>query len=213
MRGLGGTAIVAASLMLAPEAFAQDTPSSATGTGCELHVWPATELKAVTQSWVWNHTVNQAFDPSQGGIDRPKVLAPDQQVGLLGQLNLPELLRLGEASTVVHAEALPRTATSGKARLSDSKSTCYAELIVSQNFYETAPLAPRSLRTLFVMRKFGDAPEVQSSFSTWADTSLQIFPAKTADQAEPADREMSAAFSLNVREFAAYATKPPKKKK
>jgi hypothetical protein len=76
-----------------------------------------------------------------------------------------------------------------------------------------APLAPRSLRSLFVLRKFGDAPQVQSSFSTWADTSLQIFPAKTADQAELADREMSAAFSFNVRSFATYATKPPKKKK
>jgi hypothetical protein len=100
MRGLGGTAIVAASLMLAPGAFAQDTPSSGTGTACELHVWPATELKAVTQSWGWNHTVNQAFDPAKGGIDRPKVLAPDSQTALLRELNLPDLLRLGEASTV-----------------------------------------------------------------------------------------------------------------
>lgn len=212
MRGFGGAAVVAAICVAALPALAQDATVPSQDQPCELHVWPAAELKSTSQGWIWNHTVNQAFDPSKGGVDRPRVLAAARQIDLLGKLDLPDLFKLGEVSTLVHAEALPRTATSNKHRLSNSTSPCYAELVVSQNFYDAAPLAPRALRTLFVLRKFGDAPEAQTSFSTWADTSLEVFPARTAELAEAADREISAAFSTNVRIFAGYLSRPQKKK-
>jgi hypothetical protein len=180
---------------------------------CELHVWPAAEIKSVTQGWWWNHTVNQAFDPAKGGLERPKVLAPERQRDLLGALDLPQLLQLPPSAVTIHIDPLPRTASATKARLSGSSSSCYAELIVSQNFYDAAPMAPKSLRSLLVLRRFGDAIESPSSFSTWADTSLAIYPAKTADQAQAADREIGTAYAANVRIFAGYATRPPKKKK
>lgn len=213
MRGLGGAAVVAAIWMVVASAQAQDAAGPASGQSCELHVWPAMELKSTSQGWVWNHTVNQAFDPSKGGVERPRVLSPARQIELLNKLDLPDLFKLGGASTTVHLEPLARTATSNRSRLSGSTSPCYTELVVSQNFYDVAPMAPRELRTLFVLRKFGDTPETQTSFSTWADTALDIFPAKTAELAEAADREISAAFSTNVRIFAGYLNRPVKKKK
>jgi hypothetical protein len=208
MKSAAWTAFAVA-LFLASPAAAQD----AAPAGCELHVWPAAEIKSVTQGWVWNHTVNQAFDQSLGGATRPRMLGPDRQVGMLRELDLPALLQLAPSAVVFHPEPLARTATANKARLSDSASPCYVELIVSQNFFDSAPMAPKSLRSLIVLRKFADAPEAQSSFSTWADTSLVVFPAKTADKAEAADREIAFAYTANIRIFAGYATKPPRKKK
>lgn len=200
---------VAVALAAALPAAAQDAASSA----CELHVWPAAEIKSVTQGWVWNHTVNQAFDQGLGGIVRPKVLAPERQVELLATLDLPKLLALPPSAVTIHPAPLARTATATKTRLSGATTGCYAEMIVSQNFYDSAPLAPRALRSLIVLRRFGAAPEAESSFSTWADTSLAIFPAKVAANAEAADREIAQAYTANIRIFAGYATRPPRKKK
>lgn len=197
-------AAAAWTMLAAAAAAAQGPPAS----GCEVHVWPAPELQAVTQGWVWNHTVNQAFDPAKGGVERPKVLSSEAQVELLATLDLPGMFQAAPAQVVIHAEPLSRAQALSPARQSPSASPCYSELIVRQVFYDEAPMAGKSLRTLLVYRRFGDSPEAQSSFTTFAETGLETFPAKTAADARGAEDEIRQAYRSNVGIFANYALSP-----
>jgi hypothetical protein len=205
------TAAVFVALLAAPAPAQDAAPSSP----CEIHVWPAPELKAVTQGWVWNHTVNQAFDPAKGGVARPKVLAPAAQAGLLARMDLAGLFGAAPAQLVVHPEPLTRAQASAPTRQTASASPCYSELIVSQVFYDEAPMAGKSLRSLLVHRRFDGSARVQSSFSTWAETELTTFPAKIASEAQAADTELLDAYRSNVYIFARFeqAPRPPPKPK
>lgn len=207
MTGMMRGAFAAAALLAALAAPARAQPSGAPDA-CELHVWPAPELKAVTQGWVWNHTVDQAFDPARGGIERPKVLAPEAQAELLAGLDLPALLHVAPARVVVHPEPLTRAEALAPGRQSGSASPCYSELIVRQIFYDYAPMAGKSLRSLLSFRRFGDSPEVRSSFTTFAESGLLTFPAATAEQAQAAESELRQAYRSNVGIFAVYEQAP-----
>jgi len=198
-------AAAASCCLLAVPARAQPAAPLA---GCEIHVWPASELNSVTQGWVWNHTINQAFDPARGGVERPKVLDPAAQTALLGEIDLPALLHAEPARVVIHAEPLTRAQALAPERQSGSTSTCYSELIVRQLFYDYAPMAGKSLRTLFAYRRFGDSPLVQSSFTTFAESGLLVFPAATAEHAQAAEAELRQAYKSNVGIFAVYEQAP-----
>lgn len=202
---LGGVATAAAG---------QEAPApAAAGPECELHVWPAGDLKAVTQGWVFNHTLDQAFDVEKGGTAKPAVLAPERQVGLLQDMDLPTALKLPPGTRVViHAEPLPRSREGVKERQTPSSSPCYSELVVSQIFYDDAPMARGGLKTLALYRAFGDAPLLRTSFATWTETELSTFPAKTSADARAADEELIIAYRSNLRGFAGHALSPPKKK-
>ncbi|HEX8444930.1 MAG TPA: hypothetical protein VF631_14925 [Allosphingosinicella sp.] len=183
------------------------------GADCELHVWPAGDLKAVTQGWVFNHTLNQAFDLAKGGTAKPAVLAPERQVTLLQAMDLPMALKLPPQTRVVmHSEPLPRSREGAKERQSPSSSPCYSELVVSQIFYDDAPMARGGLKTLALYRVFADAPLLRTSFATWTETELSTFPAKSAAEARAADEELILAYRSNLRGFAGHALAPPKKK-
>lgn len=181
--------------------------------GCELHVWPASDIKAVTQGWVLNNTVNQDFNLAKGGFAKPQTLTPDRQVALLKAVDLPGLLKLPAQQVVTHDEPLTRAQAAAQTRNAQSTSPCYTEFVVSQLFYDRAPIAGRSLKTMIVYRTFGDAANVEATFATWAETGLKIFPAKTAEQAGAAEAELETAYQTNMREFAGYATAPKKQKK
>ena len=179
---------------------------------CELHVWPAPEVKALTEGVIWNDVVNKAFDPSKGGIARPEALTDKGQVALLTGLPLPAMLGLSAVAVILHDAPLPRTAMSGKQRHASSTSTCYSELILSQMIYANSPLAGASLKTLLVIRRFGAAADVQASFSTWADRPLKMFPPKTPDAAQAANAELAQAYVDNIRRFGDYVLTPQGKK-
>jgi hypothetical protein len=202
---LAGLAACALPSALAAAADAPDT-------ACELHVWPAPELKSTTQGWWTNDTVDHAFDTSHGGVERPKSLAPESQVEVLRALDLAELIGDAPAKVVIHAEPLPRTAALADTRQSPSTSPCYSELIVSQIFYEHAPLTDRSLRILAVHRRFGDAPQAQSSFSTWAHSTLIHFPPASPDQRIAAEAELVQAYRTDLLAFIDYDRRSRKPK-
>lgn len=194
-------------------AEALQPPAPVSDAACELHVWPAGDIKAVTQGWVLNNTVNQDFNLAKGGFAKPQTLTPDRQVALLKAIDLPGLLKLPAQQVVTHNEPLTRAQAAAQTRNAPSTSPCYTEFVVSQLFYDRAPIAGKSLKTMIVYRTFGDAAEVQATFATWAETGLVIFPAKTPEQAGAAEAELESAYQTNMREFASYAIKPKKQKK
>lgn len=180
---------------------------------CELHVWPADDIQSVSQGWMQNNTVNQDFNTAKGGKPRPDTLAADRQLALIKSMDLPAVLGLEARKIVTHLEPLSRNAAAATTRNAASDSTCYDELVVSKLFYDRAPVAGRSLKAMIVLRRFGDAPELKSSFATWAETGLKVYPAATPDQSEAAEAELAAAYQNNLRKFAGYVTAPKKPKK
>jgi hypothetical protein len=177
---------------------------------CRLEAWPARPIDAVTQGDLWNHAVNQAFDPARGGVARPDVLAPEGQRRLLEQADLPGLFRLEGASTIVHPgpPAGARPVSAASPRLSAGEG-CAVELVVVRLFYDRAALAGRSLKSLLVIRRFGDGPEVLASYSGWGETALARFPPGKGDDLAAADAELQDAYLANLRQFAARAAIAP----
>lgn len=191
----------------------QDTSQLTSPAQCELHVWPAGELKAVTQGWIFNHTVNEAFNTAKGGIAKPETLLPEKQAELLANEGLPRLFGTPAARLVLHAQPLPRSAATASERNAPSASSCYSELIVSQLFYDKAPLAGASLRGLLVYRSFGGDTTPRTSFSTWSAAPLVHFPPKTPDEAEAANADLVQGYGYMLRRFAGFATAPRPRKK
>jgi hypothetical protein len=209
LRPVVAIAAMAVVVFDAPAIAQSPTPSA---PACELHVWPSTELKSVTEGALFNDRVNQAFDPAHGGVERPNVLGPERQLEIMANADLPKLLGIGQASIVPHAEPLPRSIAAEKIRHSTSAAACYAELLVGQIIYEKNTLAGASLRLLGIFRTFGADGQPMTSFMTWASRPLLQFPAKKPEDAKAAQVEIDEAYRASLIEFAGFATKPPKKK-
>jgi hypothetical protein len=188
------------------------SPSVVDPQSCELHVWPSTELKSVTEGWIWNERVNQAFNPAYGGTERPAVLSPKRQLEIISSLKLPERLGIDRYRIVPHDVPLGRAAAAEKIRHSESTSACYGELLVSQIIFEKNALSGSSLRTLGILRLFTSGAEPHSSFMTWASHPLAEFPAKRAEKAQAAASEVDDAFGQTLLKFAAFAVRPVKKR-
>jgi hypothetical protein len=177
---------------------------------CTLHVWPAGPIDAVTQGDIWNHTVNQAFDPARGGIARPDVLSVDAQRAHLGEAGPAALLRLEGAAVIVHAAPPPRLAAAGgRAPLAPVETDCHIELVVSRLFYDRAPLTQRSLKSLVLIRQFHATGELAASYASWGETPLTRFPPKPGDDLAAAEAELVAAYIANLRQVAGFAAIPP----
>lgn len=187
--------------------------SIADSAACALHVWPAGPIDAVTQGDLWNHTVNQAFDPARGGVARPDVLAVDSQRALLAEIGLADLLGLGGAQLVIHVDQPPRvSAITGRAPLAAVETECHVELIVARIFYDRAPLAGRSLKSLITIRQFRPDGQIVASYTTWGETALIRFPPKPGDDLAAADAELVAAYLANLRQVATLAAIAPDRK-
>jgi hypothetical protein len=164
----------------------------------------------VTQGDLWNHAVNQTFDPARGGVARPDALAVEGQRRLLETLDIAALFVLDGATTIIHAgppDVRPVSGTSP--RLGQDAGDCTVELVVSRLFYDRAALAGRSLKSLLVVRHFGAGPEPLASYTAWGETVLTRFPPRAGDDLAAADAELEAAYLANLRQFAARSAISP----
>lgn len=196
-------------VLLATSAWAREP--AADPPACELHVWPAGPVRAMTQGWVQNHVNDLAYKRPTGGFAKPEILTPERQATLLRAADLPSKLGLPAGTMLVaHDAPLPRADASRTDRHIADGPACYAELILHQVVFDDAALAKRSLKTLIAYRRFDEAAPAR--FSTWAETDLSVFPAKRPELQDAADAELIAAYGENLREFARYATAPKKAK-
>lgn len=180
---------------------------------CTLHVWPAGPIDAVTQGDIWNHTVNQAFDPARGGVARPDVLSVEAQLTHLGGLDAAALLKLEGATVVIHDAPPPRlTPATASLPLAPIETGCHVELVVSRLFYDRAPLTQRSLKSLVLIRQFDAGGALVASYSAWGETPLTRFPPKPGDDLAAADAELVAAYVANLRQVADFASVAPDRK-
>lgn len=186
---------------LAPEAAAD---------GCELHVWPAERMNSVTTGWLGGGLIEGALNSGKDANNKTllaSALDSPSQLDALQELDLRTLLSLTPGTTIIRHEApLERkTMNKVKTRRADSTSKCYSELIVADVFYQKAAIYGRSLRTLFMVRQFGNDQKIDKEFKSWGGNGLKLFPPKEGEDAIAALDELVTVYQANFEEFAKNA--------
>jgi len=213
-----GAALAAASLTSAAYPQTLSTPSApatTSGSGCELHVWPAAGLNSVYLGWLHGGINNGATTGREGYPQVPTdPMSTASQVSLLEETQPQILLGLPNYRLVIHSEPLSsRAIRTSTARLSDSTSACYGELIVDDVFFQQDVFSGSNLKISFRFRDFGAASTPQRVFGTWVHTPLRLFPVPKGESTAAAIEEMKAAYKNDVAQFAQAFLKPTKAKK
>lgn len=196
---------------------------------CELHVWPTNNYLGFNSGLLSGFGVVGALADAAAHDGKVKTvkdlmreyLGPEVQMEELGKLGVAETLRLQGYRIIVEeptpfnedlkkdpalkakAKAMNATVKAGK-RLSDSKSSCYAELITTHIFYHKAMMYGSNLFTGWIYREFGDKPLATRVARGQVKNPLEDFPPKTPEKLEAAKLELRDAFS---RDFAEYVQK------
>ncbi|MFM9852809.1 MAG: hypothetical protein ACKVOJ_08415 [Sphingomonadaceae bacterium] len=201
-------AMMISSAMIATGAQAQDAAPAA----CELHVWPAERMTSITTGLLGGGLLDAAIHSGKDASNKAQLasaLDSPSQLAALQSLDLNQLLALKAGTTIVpHEMPIERKSMNKvKARRSDSKATCYAELIVADVFYQKAAIYGRSLKTLFLYRDFGNDQKIDTEFKAWGGNGLKLFPPKPGEDATAALDELGSVFKKNFEEYAANARK------
>jgi len=192
----------------APEAAPLITPAVAPADEpkCELHIWPAERFQAMTTGWLGGGLLDAAIHADGDKARRSQMasaLDTAGQLDALQKLDLIALLKLPASKIIVHDEALDRkTVYKIMARRSDSKASCYSELIVTDVLYTKAAMWGRSLRTSFILRDFASGTGAPKIKKTTGGNGLKIFPAKKGEDTTAADAELVSIFQKNFTEAA-----------
>ena len=200
-----GLAASIAGVSLSCQAMAQTAP-------CELHVWPAERMNSVTTGLLGGGLIDAALHSGKDASNKAQMasaLDSPSQLDALQTLNLNELLLRKPGTIIVrHEEPLERkTMNKIKTRRSDSQAECYSELIVADVFYQKAAIYGRSLRTLFMLRDFGNDQTIDYEYKAWGGNGLKLFPAKEGEDAIAALNELVSVFNKNFEEYAGNARK------
>jgi hypothetical protein len=195
----------------APSAAALAQPAAAPQP-CELHLWPAERMSSTTTGLlsgfgvagaiadVSAHAGRDASNRSQmaSALDSPSQLDALQSLDLITELGLP-------AGTAIIRHEAPldrRTMNRIKTRRSDSTARCYYELITADVAYQRSTIYGRSLRTLFMVRDFGDDQEIDFEYKSWGGNGLSHFPPREGEDVGLAIQELVDVFKRNFQEYA-----------
>lgn len=131
------------------------------------------------------------------------------QIDALQALDLATLIQLKPGTVIIRHEAPLERKTMNKVqtRRSDSKAGCYSELIVADVLYTKSAIYGRSLKTLFMIRDFGNDQKIDWEYKAWGGNGLKLFPPKEGDDAIAALDELVAVFKKNFEEYANNARK------
>lgn len=131
------------------------------------------------------------------------------QLDALQALDLTTLLKLRPDTVFVrHEQPLERkTMNKVKTRRSDSTASCYSELIIADVAYTKAMIYGRSLKTLFMVRAFGNDQKIDFEYKAWGGNGLKLFPPKEGEDSIAALDELVGVFKKNFEEYAANARK------
>ncbi|GAA4643157.1 hypothetical protein GCM10023115_11170 [Pontixanthobacter gangjinensis] len=180
--------------------------------GCELHMWPAERMNSVTTGLLGGGLLDAALNSGTDANNKTlmaSALDSPSQLDALQELDLRTLLGLTPGTTIVrHEEPLERkTMNRIKDRRADSDSSCYSELIVADVLYTKAMIYGRSLKTLFMVRNFGDDGKIDKQYKAWGGNGLKKFPPKEGEDALEGLDELNSVFQLNFEEYANNAKK------
>jgi len=202
-----------AALLAAPGAAAQDTAA----VPCELHIWPAERMNSTTTGLLGG-LVGAALNAKKDAGNKAQLasaLDSPSQLDALQALDLQALINLKPGTVVVrHETPIERkTMNKVKARRSNSTANCYSELIVADVFYSKHIMYGRSLKTLFMLREFGNDQKIDYEYKAWGGNGLKLFPPKEGEDSIAALDELVGVFKRNFEEYARNARKSMTTKK
>ena len=186
-------------------------PAQAQQSDCELHVFPTLEGQAMTTGLLAGFGVVGAIADAAANADRnineaeylKEALGPKYQVQMFKTMDLPGELGLEGAKVIFEEPIADRNITTkAKTRLTDSTAACYAELIVTQNFYTKKAIYGRSLNSRYVFKDFRGGQTETKLVKGRGGNGLSHFPPKTTDETEAAEEDLRQAFTKNFLEYA-----------
>ena len=186
-------------------------PAVAPAPTCELHIFPTLEGQAQTTGWLAGFGVIGAIADAaahkDGNISNAEYLkaslGPENQVIALKAVDLPAALKLPAGTQVTYETPIADRGitTKAKTRLTSSTAPCYAELLITQNFYIKRAIYGRSLNNRFIFKDFrgGQAEAVLNKGR--GGNKLSQFPPESVDERPAADADLRGAFTKNFLEY------------
>ncbi len=213
MKKLSTLAAATAALLTGQSASAQTeiAPAAATAPSCELHVFPTLEGQALTTGLLAGFGIVGAIADASANKDRniseaaylKEALGPRLQIEALKSIDLPAELKLQPSQVIFDTPIADRKiSTKATNRLSASTAPCYAELLVTQNFYTKKAIYGRSLNNRFIFKDFRNGATTAKLVKGRGGNGLSFFPPKTTDETEVAEKELRDVFGKNFKEFA-----------
>jgi hypothetical protein len=198
----------AATLLAGIALFGASGAAAQGSAPCELHIWPAERMASQTTGWLGGGLIDALAHSGTDASNKAQIasaLDSPSQLDALQSLNLATLLELTPGTVIVpHDQPLERkTMNKVKTRRSESAAACYQELIVADVFYQKSAIYGRSLRTLFMLRDFGNDQEIDFEYKNWGGNGLELFPPKEGEDAIAAVDELVSVFKKNFEEYAA----------
>jgi hypothetical protein len=215
----GATLAIALSVSSAAPAAAPATAAApqdgAAEPACELHVFPTIEGKAMTTGLlsgfgfvgaIADAAKNKNRNASEAEYLR-EALGPRLQVQALKSVDMVGALKLPPSRIIWETPIADRKiSTKATTRLTSSTAPCYAELLVTENFYTKRAIYGRSLNNRFIFKDFRTGKTKTNMIKGRGGNGLSQFPPKTTDETEAAEADLRGAFSKNFLEFAKSAT-------
>jgi hypothetical protein len=192
-------------------AIAAATPATTPAPTCELHVFPTVEGKAMTTTMLSGFGIIGAVADASMNKDRniseaeylKEALGPRLQIEALKSIDLVGNLKLQPSQIIYETPISDRNITTkAQTRLSSSTAPCYAELIITQNFYTKKAIYGRSLNNRFVFKDFRGSKTQAELVKGRGGNGLSHFPPKTTGETEAAEKELREVFAKNFEEFA-----------
>ncbi len=178
---------------------------------CELHVFPTLEGQAQTTGWLIGFGMVGAIADAAAHKDNnindaeylKNALGPQFQVTAMKSIDLVKALKLPDGTQVIFETPISDRGitTKAKTRLTSSSASCYAELIVTQNFYKKAAIYGRSLNNRFIFKDFRNGKTQAELVKGRGGNGLSHFPPETAADRQAADEDLRNAFSKNFLEY------------
>lgn len=177
---------------------------------CELHVFPTLEGQAMTTGLLSGFGVVGAVADAAKNKNRnvgdaeylKETLGPAFQVDALKTIDLVSALKLPPSQIIYETPIADRKITTKATnRLSASTAPCYAELLVTQNFYTKKAIYGRSLNNRFIFKDFRDGKAKAELVKGRGGNGLSHFPPKTEDERPIAEGELRDVFVKNFVEF------------
>jgi hypothetical protein len=185
------------------------TLAAAAPAACELHIWPAARVGAITQGAGSMFGLIGAIADAAAHADQNKrdkafitsVLDPAAQARALKEMDLPTTLNLPASTVITHDEGIELTSeTTG--RLAQSSAPCYYDVVVRQLFYLKTATTKGKMRT-FIMVRGANGNSRVVNYKDSANHALEMKLPGEGEDATPASTALIDAFKADVAEFSA----------
>ena len=190
----------------APAAASASAPAAPV-PACELHVWPAARVSAMTQGvgagfGLVGALIDVSVHADQNKRDTAFItgtLDAHAQAKVLSQLDLPAKLHLPPSQVIFHDQGIDISRDNPQ-RLSNSTAQCYTEFVVRGLSYFQNVVYSGQMRTFLEVRRF-DGASVTVDFRDSKHENLTVKLPKEGEDTGPAADALLTVFRGDVAFF------------